>query len=127
MSTKHVKNLSAKKNTVSIEKFAQKKRNKIPTSTKLPKQNSYFPVLWLNMILFFSHVDHLVPVKKKMSPDSDSTKHVHEKIKASYVMHYYIIFTLLHRRNVRLLLASAEKTNFLIMNESTGVSVSRIS
>lgn len=121
-SSKHLKNYSAKKQSVNIQSFLRK----LPEDT-LADKVSKAEVLLTGFIAEhgapFAQADHLVETMKKMFPDSEiARKLTLKKTKASYVLQEGIAWE--ERESV----AAICRENYfsLIIDENTDVSVSQV-
>ena len=121
-SSKHAKNLSLRKGTTVIDKFMTKKKEP-DLKSKASRAELLLTGFMAEHDLPFSNVEHLIPLVKKMFPDSDVAQNMTlKKTKASYVMQDSIAW----EEKSEIAKICQENKFSILIDESTDISVSQI-
>ena len=120
-SSKHAKNMASRKTATVIDKFVTKKKEP-DLKDKVHKAELKLTAFMAEHDMPFSQTDHLLPLLKKMFPDSDIAQNMTlKKTKASYVMQDSIAW-----EESREIAKLCQENKFsLLIDESTDVSVSQ--
>ncbi|XP_068211680.1 uncharacterized protein [Palaemon carinicauda] len=121
-SSKHTRNLDAKKNTLNIKQFFKRSDAELPQD-KVAKAEMYLTGYMAEHGVPSAQADHLVDVIKKMFPVCETARNMKmKKTKASYMLQDGIAW------EERRVVAKFCRENYfsLIIDESTDVSVSQV-
>lgn len=122
-STKHVKNLNAKKKVTVIDDFFKKKTTGKDLQSEVSKAELLLSAFMAEHGTPFKQADHLIEVLKNMFPDSDIAQNMtFKKTKVSYLMRDGI--ALEEREEIAKI--CRENVFSLLIDESTDISVSQI-
>lgn len=122
-STKHVKNLDAKKNVTVIDNFFKKKTAEKDLKSEVSRAELLLSAFMAEHNTPFKQADHLIEVARNMFPDSEIAQNMTlKKTKVSYVMRDGI--ALEEREEIARI--CKENVFSLLIDESTDISVSQI-